>query len=94
MAIVYRLNALTYLAARRLVKLPHFGLANVVAGKGVYPELVQGEVNAPRLAGELEALLAPGARAALAPEAAAIRTRLGEPGAAARVAEHLLTAAG
>jgi lipid-A-disaccharide synthase len=94
MAIVYRLNALTYLAARRLVTLPHFGLANVVAGKGVYPELVQGEVNAPRLAGELEALLAPGARAALAPDAQAIRARLGAPGAAARVAEHLLRAMG
>jgi len=94
MAIVYRLNALTYLAARHLVTLPHFGLANVVAGKGVYPELVQGEVNAPRLAGELEALLAPGARAELAPEAEAIRARLGAPGAAARVAEHLLKATG
>lgn len=91
MAIVYRLSPLTYLAARWLVKLPFFGLANVVAGKGVYPELVQGEVNAPRLASELEALLAPGARAALAPEVAAIRARLGAPGAAERVAEHLLS---
>ena len=90
MAIVYRLSPLTYLAARWLVKLPFFGLANVVAGKGVFPELVQGDVNAPRLASELEALLAPGARAALAGDVAAIRAKLGEPGAADRVAEHLL----
>ncbi len=89
MAIVYRLNPLTYLAARTLVDLPHFGLANVVAGKGVFPELVQGEVTAPRLASELEALLAPGAREKLAPEVAEIRRRLGPPGAAGRVAEHL-----
>jgi lipid-A-disaccharide synthase len=89
MAIVYRLSPLTYFAARWLVRLPHFGLANVVAGKGVFPELVQGEVNAPRLASELEALLAPGARTALAEDVAAIRAKLGEPGAADRVAEHL-----
>lgn len=89
MAIVYRLNPLSYVAAKALVDLPHFGLANVVAGKGVFPELVQGEVTAPRLASELEALLAPGAREKLAPEVAEIRRRLGPPGAAARVAEHL-----
>jgi lipid-A-disaccharide synthase len=89
MAIVYKLNPLTFALARWLVKLPHFGLANVVAGKGVFPELVQGDVNAPRLASELEALLAPGAREALAPECAAIRARLGEPGAAGRVVTHL-----
>jgi lipid-A-disaccharide synthase len=71
------------------VKLPHFGLANVVAGRGVFPELVQGEVSAPRLASELEALLAPGARAQLAPDVAEIHRKLGPPGAAGRVAEHL-----
>jgi lipid-A-disaccharide synthase len=94
MAIVYRLNPLTYLAAKSIVKLPHFGLANVVAGRGVYPELVQGEVTAPRLASELEALLAPGAREKLEPDVAEIRRRLGPPGAAARVAEHLLASLG
>ncbi|MFN8010933.1 MAG: lipid-A-disaccharide synthase [Holophagaceae bacterium] len=94
MAIVYRLNPLTYLAAKTLVDLPHFGLANVVAGKGVFPELVQGEVTAPRLASELEALLAPGARERLAPEVADIRRRLGPPGAAGRVAEHLAASLG
>ncbi|HJW09604.1 MAG TPA: lipid-A-disaccharide synthase, partial [Holophagaceae bacterium] len=38
-AIVYRLNALTYGMAKRLVKLPHVGLANIVAGREVAPEL-------------------------------------------------------
>ena len=94
MAIVYRLNPLTYLAARTLVDLPYFGLANVVAGRGVFPELVQGEVTAPRLASELEALLAPAARGLLAPEVVEIRRRLGPPGAAGRVADHLAAGLG
>ena len=47
-AIVYKLNALTYQMARRIVKVPHFGLANVVARREVAPELLQGEVNGHR----------------------------------------------
>lgn len=89
-AIVYKLNALTYQMARRVVKLPHFGLANVVARREVAPELVQGAVHAGRLGLELARLLDPDqaqrARAALAE----VRGHLGEPGAAGRVAEDLL----
>lgn len=90
-AIVYKLNPLTYAMARRMVKLPHFGLANVVAGREVAPELVQTQVSADGLAPILERLLAFGTRQAMAPDFADIRARLGEPGAAARVANHFLS---
>jgi lipid-A-disaccharide synthase len=89
-AIIYRLNALTYLAARSFVRIPHFGLANVVAGRQVVPELLQGEVNPRRLGAELARLLDPLTAARMRSELAQIRARLGPPGAAARVAEHLL----
>jgi len=89
-AIIYKLNALTYQAAKRWVKIPHFGLANVVAGHGVAPELLQGEVNAQRLGVELAALLDPGTAARMRAELGKIRAHLGEPGAAGRVADHLL----
>jgi len=89
-AIIYKLSPLTYFAARRLVRIPHFGLANVVAGRRVVPELLQGEVNPRRLGEELAALLDPATGARMREELGLIRAHLGPPGAAERVAEHLL----
>jgi lipid-A-disaccharide synthase len=89
-AIVYKLNALTYQLARRIVKVPHFGLANVVARREVAPELLQGEVNADRLGVELTRLLEPAMARRIRAELGEVRGHLGEPGAAGRVAEDLL----
>lgn len=88
-AIVYRLHPLTYHLARRLVKLPRIGLANVVAGREVAPELLQDEVTAANLGKVLESLLDPQEAARRRADLATVRARLGEPGAAGRVAEHL-----
>ena len=89
-AIVYRLNALTYQIAKRIVKVPHFGLANVVARREVAPELLQDEVNPERLGQELTRLLDPDEARRLRAGLAEVRGHLGEPGAAARVVEDLL----
>jgi lipid-A-disaccharide synthase len=89
-AIVYKLNALTYQLARRIVKVPHFGLANVVARREVARELLQGEVNAERLGLELSRLLEPDTARRMRAELGEVRGHLGEPGAAGRVAEDLL----
>ncbi|HQL49278.1 MAG TPA: lipid-A-disaccharide synthase, partial [Holophaga sp.] len=91
-AILYRLNPLTLALARRVVKVPHFGLANVVAGRRLVPELLQGEVEPGRLGRELARLLDPREGAALRADLATVRAKLGEPGAAGRVADHLLAA--
>ena len=40
--VVYRMQALSYLLARRLVRVPHIALPNLVAGRRIFPELVQG----------------------------------------------------
>ena len=89
-AILYKLNPFTYQIAKRVVKLPHFGLANVVAGRQVAPELLQDAVNPKRLAIELTKLLEPTHAAEVRKDLAEVRAHLGEPGAARRVAEHLL----
>lgn len=89
-AIVYKLNALTYQMAKRIVKVPHFGLANVVARREVAPELLQDEVNPERLGQELARLLEPETARRLRAELGEVRGHLGEPGAAGRVAEDLL----
>jgi lipid-A-disaccharide synthase len=89
-AILYRMNPITLALARRFVKVSHFGLANVVAGREIAPELLQDEVNPRRLGQELSRILEPQRASAMRRDLAEVRARLGEPGAAARVAEHLL----
>ncbi len=88
--IVYRLNALTYQMARHLVKLPFIGLANIVAGREVAPELVQGQVEPEGLSRALDRLLEPGESARRREDLGTVRAHLGEPGAAGRVAERIL----
>ncbi len=88
--IVYRLNALTYQLARRLVKLPFIGLANIVAGREVAPELVQDQVEPAALGRALAQLLEPAEAQRRRAGLATVRTRLGAPGAARRVADRIL----
>lgn len=87
--VMYRLSRATYALARKLVRLPHFSLVNIVAGKQVVPELIQHEVNGPRIAEEVRKLVAPERYEAVRADLAAIRAKLGEPGAARRVAEEI-----
>ncbi len=89
-AIVYKLNALTAFAAKRLLKLPRVGLANIVAGEEVAPELLQGDVNPDRMSAVLSTLLEPTEAARRRALLATVRPHLGEPGAADRVAVDLL----
>ena len=91
MVVVYRLSWLSFLLAKLLVRVAHFALVNVLAGRRVVPELLQGEASPERMAGEVERLLGdgPDRRAQLA-GLAEVRASLGEPGAARRVAEEIV----
>jgi lipid-A-disaccharide synthase len=53
MVIAYRTHPATFWLARRLVKVEHVGLANLVAGRRVAPELLQEQVTAAALAERL-----------------------------------------
>ncbi|HEY8848143.1 MAG TPA: hypothetical protein VIO12_02555 [Thermoanaerobaculia bacterium] len=88
--VMYRLSAATHWLARRLVKLPNFSLVNIVAGKRVVPELLQHDVNGARIASEVRTLLAQ--RDRVRSELAAVRKKLGEPGASRRAAEAIMRA--
>ena len=57
MVIIYRLAPLTYQAAKRVVKIKHIGLCNIVAGETVVRELIQDQANPEEIAGEIERLL-------------------------------------
>ncbi len=91
MVVVYRTSRLSYALGRLVVRVPHIALANLVAGARVVPELVQGEATPEAIAREMTSILRDPGRAATMREAfAAIRARLGEPGAAGRAAEIVL----
>ena len=94
MVVVYRLAPLTYLLGRRLVKVPHFAMANLIAGERVVPEVIQRELTPERVAAEVRALLdAPARREAMQAGLAEVRRKLGEPGASGRAAAVVLGAA-
>jgi lipid-A-disaccharide synthase len=58
--VVYRVSALTYAIAKRVVKVPHVAMANLIAGKRVVPELIQNDFTASNIVQQLEALLPDG----------------------------------
>ena len=87
MIILYKISFLTYLIGRLMIRVPCIGLANIVAGTQVVPELIQADASPQRIAGEALALLkSPERLAAMERELGRIRERLGAPGASARVA--------
>jgi lipid-A-disaccharide synthase len=58
LVVTYRVHPLTFFMARRLVRVPHVGLVNLVAGERIAPELLQDDATPDRLAEALLPLLA------------------------------------
>ncbi len=58
--VVYRVSPLTYAIAKRVVTVPHVAMANLIAGKRVVPELIQGDFTAENILREIEPLLPEG----------------------------------
>lgn len=94
MIVVYKLASLTFYLAKWLVKLDHFCLVNLIAGYEAVPELLQQEVTAEKIAGELLAITTLPERMAQMKRALRdVGNKLGESGAsdkAAQVALQLL----
>lgn len=88
LVVAYRTSALTYAIAKRLVTLPNIALVNIVADRRVVPEFIQDDLRADLVAPALLPLLdvTSPARAAMLVSLAEVRRRMGEPGAAVRVA--------
>jgi lipid-A-disaccharide synthase len=87
MVVVYRLSPLSYRLGRRLVRVPHYSMVNLIAEQAVVPELIQKELTPERLADEALALLGDADRASrMRAGLAEVRRRLGAPGASRRAA--------
>jgi lipid-A-disaccharide synthase len=88
LVVAYRTSEISYFLARLLVKIPHIGLVNVVAGREVAREFVQDAIEPETIAVELSRLLdsTDSERTRVLDGLAEVRAKLGEPGAARRVA--------
>ncbi len=86
--VAYRMHPVTHAIARRVIRCRHISLVNLVVGRRVVPELVQRDATPRTLAGTVLPLLdRDGAETRGQQEGfRAVRERLGQPGAAERVA--------
>jgi lipid-A-disaccharide synthase len=87
MVIIYRLSPISYLIGRLLVKVQCIGLANIVVGRKVVPELIQGEVIPQRIAHEAAKILRdPAKKRQIEGELKLANKKLGARGVSQRVA--------
>jgi lipid-A-disaccharide synthase len=89
LVVAYRTGRISYALARRLVKVPHIGLVNVVAGREVAREFIQDQIVPSRIADAMVPLLdrTSARRREVIAGLAEVRGKLGTPGAADRVAQ-------
>jgi lipid-A-disaccharide synthase len=89
LVVAYRTGRISFALAKRLVKVSNIGLVNVVAGREIAREFIQDQIVPDRIADSLQLLLdkkSPQRRDVLV-GLAEVRSRLGTPGAAERVAK-------
>jgi lipid-A-disaccharide synthase len=55
--VVYRISPLSYAVVRRVVDVPHVAMVNLIAGKRIVPELIQGDFTAENVVSHLVPLL-------------------------------------
>lgn len=88
MAIVYKVNPLTYYLAKLLIKIPYLGIANIIAGKRIVPEFIQSEFTADHLLDFCQHMLQhPDDYQRMKLDLQSVRIQLGETGAATRAAQ-------
>ncbi len=88
MVIVYKASGITYMFYLLLSRVPFLGLANIIAGKEIVPELLQKEMKADNLASKvIEIAQDPAKTREITEELRKVRLALGGKGAARRAAE-------
>jgi lipid-A-disaccharide synthase len=92
LVVVYKESALNWHTLGRLIEVEHYGLANLVAGYRLAPELMQDSFTGDTLARELLALLDPAENGRVRARLRAATAQLGEGGASARAARAVLDA--
>jgi lipid-A-disaccharide synthase len=79
----YRVTAISWLLGKLLVRVPFYSMVNLIAGRAVVPELMQGQMTGERLASEARRLLGDdAARGEMLAGLAEVRRKLEAPAAA------------
>ena len=87
MVIIYKVSPLSYYVGTKVINVTHIGLANLIAGKTIVPELIQDDANPNRIAAEVIGILADESRMQrIKEELNQIREKLGSPGASEKAA--------
>jgi lipid-A-disaccharide synthase len=87
LVLMYQVSPLTFLLAKRLIRVDHVGLCNIVADKRVVREMIQHQATPTLIAEEIARILDDSSYAEeIRSGLALVRTRLGSGGCSARVA--------
>ena len=88
MIIVYKVSPLSYWIGKRLIRVKHIGLANLVSGRAIVPELIQHDASPEKIARQALQMLRDGNMLAeMQQQLRGVAQRLGAPGASKRAAE-------
>jgi len=91
MIVIYKTGMITYMIARRLVKLDNIALINISAGKRIVPELIQGDASADNIIREAKKYLTDEKYTLnTIRELNEVTDKLAQTGASARVAESVM----
>ena len=92
MIILYRVSPLTYRLAKMLVDIAHIGIVNVLAGRGIVPEYIQGDIRTERILPQALRLIEDThERETMLHELRGVRELLGGGGASLRAAQEILS---
>lgn len=89
--VLYKMARLNYFIGKMLVDIENFSLPNILMGKKIQPELLQDEVTAAKIVEEILKIL--GNRENIVADLKSACAKLGEPGAATRIAKKILEVA-
>jgi lipid-A-disaccharide synthase len=88
MIIVYKLSGLSYWVGKRLIRVEHIGLVNLVAGRRIVPELIQDQATADNISRQVLQMLADqNVLSEMRQELRHVVKSLGDPGASERAAK-------
>jgi lipid-A-disaccharide synthase len=91
MVIIYQVSPLTYFIAKRLVKVDHVGICNIVAEERMVKELIQNDAQPDKIAEEITAIISDREYdASIRRKCLAMRGKLGSGGCSAKVAAIVL----
>lgn len=92
--VIYKLPWLDYQIAKRAVKIRHIAMPNILAGKTIFPELIQNAATPQAIAREAFRLLDSEERVRIAAALERVTLSLGPPGASRQAAREIISAFG